>query len=119
MLQLQSFTRHSQSALHQQACRVGGGEVMDAPPLEEFEAAWEAAAAGSSSAAGPTSSLLWCLSKAIRDAARETLKKAEASSIQLDERHSRLLVKYHACNHDLQVWVGVLALLQNVGKTAP
>ena len=50
------------------------------------------------------------MSEAIRDAARETLRKAAAISIQLDEPNSRLLVKYHACNHDLQVRVGVLAL---------
>lgn len=66
-----------------------------------------------------TSSLQWCLSEAIRDAAREAINKAAAISIQLDECHSRLMVKYHACNHDLQVRVGVIALLQNVGKTAP
>ena len=56
MLQFQSFTKHNQSAMHQQTCRVSGGEVMDAPPLEEFEAAWEAAA-GSSSAAGTASEI--------------------------------------------------------------
>ena len=59
------------------------------------------------------------MSEAIRDTARETLRKAEAISIQLDERHSRLWVKYHACNHALQARVDALALLQNVGKTAP
>ena len=62
-----------------------------------------------------TSALQWCLSEAMRDDARETRKQAEAISIQLDERHSRLLVKYHTCNHNLQVRVDVLALLQNVG----
>ena len=53
------------------------------------------------------------------DAARETRKKAEAMAIQLDESHLRLLVKYHARNHDPQVRVGVLALLHNDGETAP
>ena len=56
MVQLQSLTRRSQPALRQQACRFGGGEVMDAPPLEEFEVAWEAAA-GSSGAAGTASEI--------------------------------------------------------------
>ena len=58
------------------------------------------------------------MSEANRDAARETLRNAAAISIQLDECHSRLLVKYHACNHALQARIGVLALLHDVGKTA-
>ena len=125
-LQLQNFLRHSQSAMHRDAVNAGNEEVIDAPPLEDFEAAWAAAAGSSGEAATAlnmsnrrTSSLQWCLTEAIRNAARETLRKAVAISLQLDERHGRLLVKYHACGHDLVVRVGVLALLQNVGKTAP
>ena len=112
--------------MHRDAVKAGKEEVIDAPPPEDFEAAWAAAASSSGEAATAlhlsnrkTASLQWCLTETIRDTARETLRKAVAISLQLDERHGRLLVKYHACGHDLVVRVGVLALVQNVGKTAP
>jgi hypothetical protein len=44
-LHIQSFLRHNRSVMRRTACKVGGDkEVIDAPSLKEFEAAWEVAA---------------------------------------------------------------------------
>ena len=93
---------------------------MGAPPTEDFDEAREAAAIG---APNPMSRqrlnlLQWCVTEAIRTEDRDALRQADVISLQLDERHGRLLIKYLACNQNLVMKVGVLALLHNVGKTA-
>ena len=106
-------------AMRRATCKVGGDkEVIGAPSLKEFEAAWEAAA-GSSSAAGHASDISKIIHNHCNGACR---KPSGMPPVKLSGRQRRspyLLVKYHARNHALQVMVGALALLQNVGKTAP
>ena len=121
-LQMSNLLKHGRSACHLRACAAGLADfvTIDAPPDAVFDDAWGKVHCGMASSGATsqlsrtrTTSLEWCLSEAIQDDTRAVLQESQTISLQLDERHGRLLVKYHACANDLVLRVGVLALLQD------
>ena len=122
-LHLGNIRQHCRSKAHCRVCEAAPLDDAVAPPLGDFEGALLNVGLGhqkpSANSARKSTSLEWCLAEAIRDADRAFLRRAETIAVMLDERHGRLLVKYHGCDERLTVRFGVLGLLRNAGKTAP
>jgi hypothetical protein len=121
-LHLGNIRQHARSGIHTRACAAAaanGALPIAAPTADTFDEAWASAAKGKTVASRKSRSLEWCIAEAIRDADRDFLRRAKAIAVLLDKRNSRLLVKFQACDDDLVVRFGVLALLRNAGKSAP
>ena len=129
-LRLANLRRHAASTFHQESVKAylqrqsaGGASSLpvlgSAPPMEAFKDAWLGLRkSGGDLKERKRRTLEWCLFEAVRDKELEFLAKATCISIMLDERNGRLLIKYSAANHKLDVRVGCLAQLRDAGATS-
>jgi len=106
-----------------------GETVLGAPPVEQFQAVWEAARDGLRMRKGvdivgqreKVTKLQWCIGEALREQDWAFIKKSELIWLGRDERHGRLLIRYRAVRWhrgQLQLRTGVLGQAKNFGTGA-
>ncbi len=123
-LHLGNLKQHALTKRHKDACAaaLSAPVCSGAPDTAVFQNAWTGAVTGSTAThlgdGRKRATLEWCIYEAIRDVDRTFLAKASAIAVLLDERNGRILLKFHACDDELNVRVGVIALLQDHGKAA-
>ena len=132
-MQLSHLLRHEASPSHCKAVSAAGfptngPQIMDAPSEEIFREALKKRLEGVACQAGlkdlgigpdKLRKLSFCLAEAKRMLLRAWLKdEAVSISLQQDERHQRLLVRFTAASATLQRRSGVLGLAKNFGSCA-
>ena len=121
-VKLHHLRRHeaSKSHLAAVAARRGADHVTLAPDLQIFrDALKNMRSGGSQRDGGPASDkkaqVRWCLSEAVLEVSRETLRTALSISMSRDERKGRLLIRWRACTPSLASASGVLRFLRVQG----
>ena len=120
--------RHQDSKKHQEALRWLEGHITEddlsvAPSLQDFASALSNMQKGHSmrngGVASDTTSLVhWCISESLIQAWRSKLAKATTLCLVRDERKGKLLIRFRACNGDLELCSGTLGCVRMTGGGA-
>ena len=118
---LGNVRRHGDSKQHREStakCGLDGDDAdmtMAAPSLESFRSVLHHRQEGrplrsklDSMGSWKIGKMTFCLAEAAREKAREALRSAESIAMKVDSREGMLLVRYTACNSNLDVSTGLL-----------